>query len=227
MEEIKEIEEFDFPREILISAEIKPVSLQANREKKDSITSVIRGEIRKYDFVYSGDVQIEIEWFIHQRKRYETHLAPDVDNIIKPILDALCGPEGVLINDCQVQFVSSHWIDWTRPDEKINIRISPLLPDECLGREGLIFIKFQPNLCFPIVKEDFPLSALAILVKQLEEMIQAREKLMGMNIDYYAANSVMPIQRFFHIMHVQDFPIIDIEVLKLEIAKSINEVTNS
>jgi Holliday junction resolvase RusA-like endonuclease len=130
MEETDEMEGFDFPGEVLVSVDVEPVSLQSTREKKDIITTAIREEIKAYDFIYTGDVQVEIEWLVHQRKRYETHLAPDVDNIIKPILDALCGPVGILINDCQVQFVSSHWIDWTRSDEKVNVRVRPLLADE-------------------------------------------------------------------------------------------------
>jgi hypothetical protein len=36
----------------------------------------------------SGDVQVGIEWTLHEEARYEQDAAPDVDNILKPLLDA-------------------------------------------------------------------------------------------------------------------------------------------
>ena len=60
-----------------------------------------------------------IEWTVHEQDRYESDAAPDVDNILKPLLDGLCGPEGVLIDDCQVQAVDCRWIDWTLREQPV------------------------------------------------------------------------------------------------------------
>jgi len=47
-----------------------------------------------------GDVKVSIEWTLHEQDPYESDAAPDVDNILKPLLDVLCGPDGILIDDC-------------------------------------------------------------------------------------------------------------------------------
>jgi Holliday junction resolvase RusA-like endonuclease len=114
--------EYDKNRDLLRSGElvlqlpIEPVSLQASRKKKELITSEIRSVTSEFSFILVEDVQIDILWQIREQDRYESNSSPDVDNILKPILDALCGLSGVLIDDCQVQAISCHWIDWSRSE---------------------------------------------------------------------------------------------------------------
>src|ERR1700688_3175599 len=77
-----------------------PVSVGSKNKKK-----TIQGDIRKClpdcPYLLSGDVRMEIEWYVSARSRYEQTLHPDIDNIIKPILDALTGPHGLMIDDNQ------------------------------------------------------------------------------------------------------------------------------
>ncbi|MCI5130534.1 MAG: RusA family crossover junction endodeoxyribonuclease [Candidatus Electrothrix sp. EH2] len=75
-----------------------------------------------------------------RKKRYETDTSADIDNIIKPLLDSLCGPSGILIDDNQVQCVTCYWLDTSDYEsEKINISID-YIDDEYISKEGLIFI---------------------------------------------------------------------------------------
>lgn len=109
--------------DVIVQLPVAPVSLQASRAQKEVITNAIRSAIADHGFILTNDVKISIEWLVNEQRRYETDAAPDVDNIIKPIIDALCGPQGVLVDDCQVQFVSCHWIDWERDDQQVTIHI--------------------------------------------------------------------------------------------------------
>jgi Holliday junction resolvase RusA-like endonuclease len=91
-----------------------PVSLQSRRINKTNLTRAIQTALQRPQYLLTGEVSITIEWLIHERLRYETLVAPDVDNIVKVVLDALCGPAGVLVNDCQVQRIACSWIDTTK-----------------------------------------------------------------------------------------------------------------
>src|ERR1035438_2459116 len=90
-----------FSGELTFVVEGPPVSQQSRRSEKDTFAKSIRAQMSECGYLISGDVRIYIEWTLHEQDRYESDAAPDVDNILKPLLDALCGPEGVLIDDCQ------------------------------------------------------------------------------------------------------------------------------
>lgn len=187
----------------------EPVSLQAKNEKKQILIDALQQVIKDAKYYLSGDVQIEIEWLVHERERYETDSSPDIDNIIKPMLDALCGQQEILIDDCQVQAISCHWIDWTRNDHQINFRIK-FFPDEWKLKESLIFIDFGENLCFP-VHSNLPEEVTKMILDSVERMIRFREDLEQKTGDYYTAKSAMPIQRLFHKSRLNGHDIIKLD----------------
>ena len=202
---------------VVLCLPIKPVSLQANRKNKEIVTSEIQNITSDFSFILVGDVQIDIEWQIHEQERYESDSSADVDNILKPILDALSGPKGVLVNDCQVQAVSCHWIDWDRDEQQITIRIKMFGNDEWLLKDGLVFAHMAKGLCYPIVLKGIePQCALDIL-KSLEHMLIRREELLAKGASYYHARGVMSIQRVFHISRVQEFNVVQLSDLKAEL----------
>lgn len=55
--------------------------------------------------------EVTVEWLLHEERRWDTRgvlRSPDVDNIVKPVVDGFCGPRGVLIDDCRVQSIHCH-----------------------------------------------------------------------------------------------------------------------
>ena len=196
---------------------IEPVSLQASRRKKEVVTSQIHRITSAYNFILVGDVQIDIEWHIHEQNRYESDSSADVDNIIKPILDALCGPKGILVNDCQVQAISCRWIDWESDNQEIIIRIQMFFNDEWLLKSGLIFTHMGKGICYPILLNDIDPKYTLVILENLESKIARRDELMSKGMSYYHAQGVMSIQRVFHISRVQDFDIIQLNDLKKQL----------
>ena len=79
-----------------------PVSQQATSDSKAGLKSQVQAIISKANLFLTGEVRVNIDWMVHDRIRYETDQAPDIDNVIKPTLDAITGPSGILIDDCQV-----------------------------------------------------------------------------------------------------------------------------
>lgn len=142
--------------EIHLAFPIAPVSLQASRAKKDLVTNAIKNVTKTAPFILTGTVQIDIEWRVHEQTRYESDASADIDNIIKPIFDALCGLEGILIDDCQVQAVHCSWIDWTRYDQEILIYIRFFEDNEWHRKDDLVFVHLGKGLCIPINQDKPP-----------------------------------------------------------------------
>lgn len=198
--------------EIRFELSIAPVSQQANAVAKSAVKNEICSITRSLEYILTGDVKIEIEWLIHEKLRYESDQAPDVDNIIKPLLDSLCGPEGLLIDDCQVQSVSCHWIDWTKEDQQIAVRVS-YMPNDWLKKKNLFFVQYPKGLCFPI-NGNLPHEALNLILNRVEKMLADREELQLLSNDYYFSKMCLPIQRFFHRTRVNGFSVVKIDEIR-------------
>jgi Holliday junction resolvase RusA-like endonuclease len=197
---------------------LTPVSQQANSAAKRTVTESIQTITRSLEYILTGDVQIEFEWFIHEQLRYESDEAPDVDNIIKPLLDGLCGSDGILIDDCQVQSITCYWVDWMRNEQLLGVRINHL-PDDWLRKKNLIFIQFSKGLCFPVNH----CSSKALLLEKLdsiEAMIKSKEETQSETGDYYHSKIMLPCQRFFHRTRIHGFPVFKVDELRRQASDS-------
>lgn len=196
-----------------------PVSIQSMSKEKQEIKDHIIALVKTAEFLISGDVKIDITWYVHEEKRYETDASADIDNIIKPLLDALCGPAGILIDDNQVQQVQCSWIDsYIRDKEKVVVRIQ-YIPDEYLPKDGLAFVNIKNNLCLPFCKKHSSAS-LSILISAYEQQFACRKELTKHGWDYYQSRGVMSIQRVFHKSRLKNFEVIELKDLKKTLSLS-------
>lgn len=219
--------------EIHMLLPIAPVSLQASRSKKNLVTNTIRSITKTAPFILTGDVQINIEWRIHEQTRYESDTSPDVDNIIKPIFDALCGSEGILIDDCQIQALDCRWIDWTRYDQEILIFIRFFEEYEWYRKDRLVFVHLGKGLCVPIYKNK-PCEFLGSdlnwyeLIKEklnmYEKLLQKRDDKLQQGWDYYHAKQMMFSQRLFHRSRINEFQVFELDTLREEINLKIQSI---
>jgi hypothetical protein len=138
--------------------------------------------VSHYKFVFTGDVWFDVQWMIHERSRYESDASPDVDNVLKPLIDAFCGPQGLLIDDGQVQAVGCHWVDWTRADERLTVTIK-FSPDDWLRKEGLMFVRMDRALCMP-VPGGLSRQQLTALLTMYESQFETRRKMENLGADY-------------------------------------------
>ena len=191
---------------IEFSIERAPVSLQAKGKRKREFKKQVAARVEKAGFLLSGDVRVHIQWHVHEEKRYETSTSADIDNIIKPLLDAICGPKGILIDDNQVQSIQCFWVDsYVYDREKIDIRIK-YIPDEYLPKNGLAFVCMNRNLCIPFYRNHQP-EGQAIFISSHERMLALRDKMMNSGMSYYDSKGVMSVQRVFHKSRLQGFDI--------------------
>jgi Holliday junction resolvase RusA-like endonuclease len=194
--------------ELQIQIDLGAVSVQSKAEAKKLLVAAIRNETRSLEYILTGDVSVDIEWLVHERTRYESDTSPDVDNVVKPMLDAFAGPDGLIIDDCQIQSVTVSWIDWAYSEQqlRINFRYSP---DEWTRRAGLRFVQFGGALCLPIAEglTDDMLSTVLDHYERTLVMAQEFEVLSG---DYYLSRIVLPVQRLFHRTRIHGFHVVSL-----------------
>ena len=190
--------------ELRFRVPLPPVSLQASGERKRGFTAAIRAILTEnFGFIMTSDIQLELTWMLHERLRYEADTAPDIDNILKSLLDGLCGPNGVMVDDNQVQHLLVGWVDWTSEQQSVDVRIR-LNDGFWISRQHLEFVQFERAMCWPIDKS-LPPFAQRVMIDGLLQMLKAHDKIQGAIGDYYAAKSVMPQQRFFHVSRTTGF----------------------
>ena len=141
--------------ELNFSLPMPPASRQANATAKQKVRDAVRQVTRPLEYLLDGYVWISFDWHIHERFRWESDASADVDNIVKPLLDALSGPEGVLINDSQVRSFSSSWFASTAENQRVDIRIE-FIPDEWLVKAGLVFVRLKGPLRYPVPMSSTP-----------------------------------------------------------------------
>lgn len=191
-----------------------PVSFQATATKKAGIIAAVRAELADCEYVLTGDVQVEIRWGISVRARYERDNSADVDNIVKPILDALCGPDGILVDDCQVQMLVCYWSGgYSHPEqEQVAIRLT-FDPGAWLPKAGLTFLQVDRGLYVPL-PEDLPADVVLQLANGLIQQFRFAQELLALGASPEQAFSVHPAQRVFHRSKIAAFRTTTIDELR-------------
>ncbi|MCH8326374.1 MAG: RusA family crossover junction endodeoxyribonuclease [Bacteroidetes bacterium] len=190
--------------EIKIIVHSEPVSQQSKTNKKKNFKIRMKHIISEAEYYLSGDVHIDIQWYVHEQKHYESSSAYDVDNIIKPLIDALSGKEGILIDDNQVKAINCCWIDFLEYNkEKIEIIIK-FIPYEYIQKRTVYFVEFQNSLCLPVWNEDPPKIQKAF-IETYEKSLNYRDDWSKKEKSYYVTKLIMPMQRVFHKSRLNGF----------------------
>src|SRR5260370_25193106 len=126
---------YDAARVEIVSAR-DPVSLQASAARKASLKADLATVAAAGTTgVFTGDVEVTIEWFVSQQVRYGTHMVAGLDNIVKPLLPAVTGPDGVMIDDNQVQSLRVSWLDPGHPRVRVRLTFEAPSPDDYRPQE--------------------------------------------------------------------------------------------
>jgi hypothetical protein len=152
---------------------------------------------------------------LHERLRYQSPFSPDVDNILKPLLDAIRGPDGLLVDDCQVQAVSCHWIDWPSSFQRVSFELR-YMPDDYIQKTGLVFVHIGRQLYMPL-NETPPAKTQLLLLDAWSQMMATSEALERFTNDYAVAKAVTPIQHPFHGSRLRGFKKLEASVVRQQL----------
>jgi Holliday junction resolvase RusA-like endonuclease len=124
------------------------VSLQSRKLKRDELVKSISQELSKFKWQISGAVSIQFYWYLSHYDRHESDKSADLNNLTKPILDALVGEDSLLIDDSQVKELYIEWISKNEDLETSLLRIwIEFNNDFSLKKETLFFVQYYNAMC--------------------------------------------------------------------------------
>lgn len=91
-----------------------PVPYGSGAAQRGAFRAAIQAELTN-QWLYSHEIHVDITLHVNVQTTLETDETADLDNYAKAILDGLKGPNGIMIDDTQVQALSIHWIDGYGP----------------------------------------------------------------------------------------------------------------
>ncbi len=89
---------------------LAPITREATNAARRSFRDSLQAELQN-SFLFSGEVSLTMTLYLIEHKMLEDAKYGDLDNHMKPLLDALKGPDGLLVDDSQVQHMVASWID--------------------------------------------------------------------------------------------------------------------
>jgi Holliday junction resolvase RusA-like endonuclease len=202
--------------ELWLSIDAPTPSLQGKKVARVLFEEKIHEVTRKYQYLFSGDISLDITLQVHQSNRCESDASPDLDNFLKPLLDSLSGPDGIMIDDCQVRTLSINWISWVREDTRIEL-LFRVIDDEYVKKQGLLFVQIEGPLCMP-VDTTLSLEVQRILFSAMQSSFESRRHLVDLECDYYSSSSVLPIQRRYHRTRINGFPVKSVQEYSQQIS---------
>lgn len=195
--------------EIALRFDIEPASVQSSRTKKDGFAAVVKAAIARYPFYIVDDVTLEIEWVLSEKAKYESDKKADIDNILKPLIDSMTGPDGLLVDDTSVQSLYCGWLSHTLDTDVVHVRMksqkTESISEVAIDRDALIFVETEKSLFMPI-DQSLPASVNATTLQLMMKRIAIRDHLRTVTGSYGAAQNVMPQQRYFHKSRIVKFP---------------------
>jgi Holliday junction resolvase RusA-like endonuclease len=192
-----------------------PASQQSSSQRRGEQRNAVHAALARYAFILTGDLHVDVTWLVSERARYESDASADVDNILKPLLDAMCGPNGVLVDDCQLVSVSCGWLDCANDEQELSVRVR-YSSDQWLRKDGLVFVDLGRALCFPFLLGGRR-GPLRLLLDHIERALRTRATDEGVGIPPEVASLAMPSQRFFHRSKVTRFPVLSLDDVRRQL----------
>lgn len=161
--------------------DVEPVSLQSKAFARKAFDGALRDVLHQFDFVIDSQVILTVDWYGVPRVRWQTDRYPDLDNWLKPLIDAFVGADRLLVDDSLVRSVQLTWHEGMVEASSIHVRLD-FDGDHTLAKESLRYAQFAAGLCFPM-PSDMPTEAVAALVDMCRSTLTALENLEALEVD--------------------------------------------
>jgi len=176
----------------------EPVSSQNKNKVKLKFRSEVHKITSQSEFIITSTCWISIDYYCQHIKRLKNPGVYDIDNIVKPTLDALSGQGGLILDDVLLDRVTVNWVD-TPHEDHLEIQIE--YPD--LGyvrKDELVLIKSKSGWCFPTTKkiQEFP-----GFIDLVSEYFATWNSISNES-EYFDKLPTLPIQSFIYFGKVKD-----------------------
>lgn len=185
-----------------------PVSVQSNKAVRNAYLSGIKSQLARFQFLLTGQLILNITWLLSAKSRYETDAKADIDNCLKPIIDAFTGPDGLFVDDCQLQGLYICWRHSDSHGERLLFEFE-FTADEYCDKDGLAFLRLERGLCVPVNLHWSP-EIRDIWVSMLKKGELTKSVLEALDVGYLPLAGLIGGGQPYHVTRVQSFPLLEI-----------------
>lgn len=183
-----------------------PVSVQSTKSVRSAYLATIKKELSNFSYILTGQLILNVVWLLPAKSRYETDAKADIDNCLKPIIDAFTGPDGLFIDDCQLKGLYICWRHIESGNERLIFEFG-FDPDQWCEKVGLAFIRLERGLCCP-VNLTWPQALRSDWVSAMRSGEYFKEKLENFGVPYLALAGMTGGSQPFHITRTAGFPLL-------------------
>ena len=191
--------------ELRISVVGSPASVQSSKSVKRKYLGQINDALSRYKFVLTGQLVLDVVWLVPARSRYETDAKADIDNCIKPIIDAFTGPCGLFIDDCQLKGLYLCWRHIESGEERLDFEFK-FDPIQWCNKDNLAFIRLDNALC-ALVDTTWPEKIKRLWVDLMKMGQERKTELEQINVSYLAVAGLLGGSQPFHRSRTGGFPV--------------------
>lgn len=185
-----------------------PASVQSKKTIRESYLKSIRAQLKDQKYLLTGEIFLNITWLLPAKSRFETDAKADIDNCLKPIIDAFTGIEGLFIDDCQLRALYICWRHIDSDNERVIFDFE-FMGDQYSLKEELAFIKLDGGLCCP-VNLNWPPEVKRLFSDMLEHCSKAKGELENMGVSYLFTSGLLAGNQPFHISRVKNFELLSL-----------------
>lgn len=186
-----------------------PASIQSAKPAREAYIASIRNLFTSVKFLLTGELMLEVRWLLPAKSRFETDAKADIDNCLKPIIDAFTGPEGLFIDDCQLRGLYICWNHIESGEERLLFKFE-YAPDDFHPKDGLAFVRLEKGLCVP-VDQNWPAAVRIAWAAMLKTREFTKAKLESLGSSYLFLAGLLGSSRPFHVTRVQGFKILTLD----------------
>lgn len=185
-----------------------PASVQSKKAIRESYLDSIRDQLKDLKYILTGEIMLDITWLLSAKNRYETDSKSDIDNCIKPIIDAFTGPKGFFVDDCQIRGLYICWRHIQSEDERVVFDFK-FQGDQYSLKEDLAFIQLDGALCTP-VNLNWPNNFKKLWAEMLVNNKKAKDTLEQLGVSYPSVAGFLAGNQPFHRTRVNEFKVLSL-----------------
>ncbi len=186
-----------------------PASVQSSKIIRDKYLQSIREKFKDQKYLLTGEITLNVTWFLSAKQRYETDAKSDIDNCLKPIIDAFTGPDGFFIDDCQLRGLYISWSHNESGDESLKFEFE-FDANQYSLKQDIAFIQLDGALCTP-VNLNWPSGAKVLWAGMLKTNQISKTILEKLGTPYPAVASFLGGTQPFHRTRINDFKVMTLK----------------
>lgn len=186
-----------------------PASVQSKNDVRDAYLQSIRSQFQHIKYLLTGELILNVTWLLPAKSRFETDAKADIDNCIKPIIDAFTGPNGFFIDDCQIRGLYICWRHIESEDERLVFEFE-FQSDQFSLKEQLAFVQLDGALCTP-VNLNWPVAAKTLWAGMLKANETTKAVLEKLGAPYPAVAGFLGGSQPFHRTRLNGFTVMTLK----------------